>query len=91
MAKAYPNSQIIGFDYHKPSIERARKEAEKEGLKNISFEVAGSTDYPGDDYDLVTFFDCFHDMGNPAGAAKHVLQTLKKKRWYVDASRAVCQ
>jgi SAM-dependent methyltransferase len=79
MAKAYPNSQILGFDYHKPSIERARKEAEKEGLKNISFEVAGSTDYPGDDYDLVTFFDCFHDMGNPAGAAKHVLQTLKKK------------
>jgi SAM-dependent methyltransferase len=79
MAKAYPNSQIIGFDYHKPSIERARKEAEKEGLKNISFEVAGSTDYPGDDYDLVTFFDSFHDMGNPAGAAKHVLQTLKKK------------
>jgi SAM-dependent methyltransferase len=79
MAKAYPNSQIIGFDYHRPSIERARREAEKEGLKNISFEVAGSTDYPGDDYDLVTFFDSFHDMGNPDGAAKHVLQTLKKK------------
>jgi SAM-dependent methyltransferase len=79
MAKAYPNSQIIGFDYHRPSIEWARKEAEKEGLKNISFEVAGATDYPGDDYDLITFFDCFHDMGNPAGAAKHVLQTLKKK------------
>jgi SAM-dependent methyltransferase len=79
MAKAYPNSQIIGFDYHKPSIEWARNQAEKEGLKNISFEVSGATDYPGDDYDLVTFFDCFHDMGNPAGAAKHVLQTLKKK------------
>ena len=79
MAKAYPNSRIIGFDYHEPSIERARKQAEKEGLKNLTFEVAGSTDYPGDDYDLVTFFDCFHDMGNPAGAAKHVLQTLMKK------------
>jgi SAM-dependent methyltransferase len=79
MAKAYPNSEVIGFDYHRPSIEWARKQAEKEGLKNISFEVAGATDYPGDDYDLVTFFDCFHDMGNPAGAAKHVLQTLKKK------------
>jgi SAM-dependent methyltransferase len=79
MAKAYPNSQIIGFDYHGPSIEWARKQAEKEGLKNIRFEVAPSTDYPGDDYDLVTFFDCFHDMGNPSGAAKHVLQTLKKK------------
>jgi SAM-dependent methyltransferase len=79
MAKAYPNSEVIGFDYHRPSIEWARKQAEKEGLKNISFEVAGATDYPGEDYDLVTFFDCFHDMGNPAGAAKHVLQTLKKK------------
>jgi SAM-dependent methyltransferase len=79
MAKAYPNSTIVGFDYHKSSIERARKNAEKEGLKNITFEVAGSTDYPGDDYDLVSFFDCFHDMGNPAGAAQHVLQTLKNK------------
>ena len=79
MAKAYPNSKVIGFDYHKPSIERAREQAEKEGLENIAFEVAGATDYPGDDYDLITFFDCFHDMGNPAGAAKHVLQTLEKK------------
>jgi Methyltransferase domain len=80
MAKAYPNAQIIGFDYHRPSIEWARKQAEnEEGLKNITFEVAGATDYPGDDYDLVTFFDCFHDMGNPSGAAKYVLQTLKKK------------
>jgi SAM-dependent methyltransferase len=79
MAKAYSNSEVLGFDYHRPSIEWARKEAEKEGLKNIAFEVAGATDYPGDDYDLVTFFDSFHDMGNPAGAAKHVLQTLKKK------------
>ena len=80
MAKAYPNSKIIGFDYHRPSIEWARKQAEKEGLKNITFEVAGATDYPGDDYDLVTFFDCFHDMGNPTGAARHVLQTLNKKK-----------
>ena len=46
MAKVYPNSQFIGFDYHRPSVERARKEAEKEGLKNITFEVAASTDYP---------------------------------------------
>jgi len=79
MAKAYPNSKIVGYDYHKPSIEWARKQAETEGLKNITFEVAGSTDYPGDDYDMVAFFDCYHDMGNPSGAAKHVLQSLKKK------------
>lgn len=79
MARAYPNAKIIGFDYHKPSIEWARKQAEKEDLRNVTFEVANSTNYPGDDYDLITFFDCFHDMGDPAGAAKHALQTLKKK------------
>jgi SAM-dependent methyltransferase len=79
MAKAYPNSKIRGFDSHKPSIEWARREAEKEGLQNLTFDVANSTDYPGDDYDLVAFFDCFHDMGDPAGAAKHVLETLKKQ------------
>jgi SAM-dependent methyltransferase len=79
MAKAYPNSKIVGFDSHKPSIEWARRKAEKEGLQNITFEVANSTDYPGDDYDLVAFFDCFHDMGNPAEVARHVFQTLNKK------------
>ncbi len=79
MAKAYPNSTIVGFDYHKSSIEWARNNAEKEGLKNIAFEVSESTGYPGDDYDLVAFFDCFHDMGNPSAAAQHVLQTLKNK------------
>ena len=71
MAKAYPKAKIMGFDSHKPSIEWARKQAEKEGLQNITFEVAKSTDYPGEDYDLVAFFDCFHDMGNPVGAARH--------------------
>jgi SAM-dependent methyltransferase len=79
IAKAYPNANIVGFDFHSPSIEWARKEAEKERVENVTFEVAGSTDYPGDDYDLVAFFDCFHDMGNPSGAAKHVLETLRKK------------
>ncbi len=79
MAKAYPKSDVIGFDYHKPSIEQARRLARKEGVKNVTFKVAGSTDYPGIDYELVAFFDCFHDMGNPAGAAAHVLKTVKKK------------
>jgi hypothetical protein len=77
--KSIPNAKFIGFDYHKPSIERARKQAEKEGLQNISFEVAQATDYPGEVYDLVALFDCFHDIGDPIGAAKHSLQALKKK------------
>ena len=79
MAKAYPDSKFTGYDFHPPSIEWARKQAEKDGLRNVSFEVAGSADYPGDDYDMVAFFDCFHDMSDPAGAAKHALQALKKK------------
>ncbi len=82
MAKAYPNSKFIGFDYHKPSIEVARKRAKEEGLSEdrITFEVASSTDFPskeGEGYDLVAFFDCLHDMGDTSGAASHVLQTLK--------------
>lgn len=81
MAKAYPNSKFIGFDYHRPSIEIARKRAKEEGLTEdrITFEVASSTDFPSKDngYDLVAFFDCLHDMGDPGGAASHVLKTLK--------------
>lgn len=79
MARAYPNAKIVGFDYHRPSIEWARKQADKEGLQNITFEVAQASDYPGEDYDLVALFDCFHDMGDPVGAAKHALQTPKNK------------
>jgi SAM-dependent methyltransferase len=82
MAKAYPNSKFIGFDNHGASIEIARKQAKEEGLieDRIAFEVASSTDFPSKDngYDLVAFFDCLHDMGDPGGAASHVLKTLKQ-------------
>ena len=86
MAKAYPNSKFIGYDYHEPSIEIARTRAKEEGLTEdrITFEVASSTDFPSKDsvdddegYDLVAFFDCLHDMGDPSSAATRVLKTLK--------------
>ncbi len=76
MAQAYPNSTFTGFDFHGPSIERARELAREEGVDNASFEVAAAKTYPGSDFDLVTFFDCLHDMGDPAGAAAHVHQSL---------------
>jgi 2-polyprenyl-3-methyl-5-hydroxy-6-metoxy-1,4-benzoquinol methylase len=76
MARAFPNSHFIGFDYHPASIERARKSAEDAGVSaNTSFEVAQAKTYPGT-YDLVAFFDCLHDMGDPVGAATHVRETL---------------
>jgi 2-polyprenyl-3-methyl-5-hydroxy-6-metoxy-1,4-benzoquinol methylase len=78
MAKAYPKSTFVGFDYHKPSILAARKRAKEAGVKNIAFTVAKSTDYPGTSYEFVAHFDCLHDMGDPVGAAKHVRETLKK-------------
>jgi SAM-dependent methyltransferase len=78
MAQAYPNSQFRGFDYHEESIEAARKAAARAGVGGrCSFEVAPSKTYPGSDYDLVAFFDCLHDMGDPVGAAAHVRGTLK--------------
>src|SRR5277367_3015410 len=77
MAKAFPKSKFFGFDYHEPSIEWARKAAAAEGLSDrVKFDVGTAKDYPGKDYTLVTFFDCLHDMGDPAGAAKHVHSTL---------------
>lgn len=78
LAKAYPEAQITGFDYHAPSVETARKTAQKEGIGDkLRFETAKSTDFPGKDYDLVCFFDCLHDMGDPVGAAKQVKKALK--------------
>lgn len=77
MAKAYPASEFKGFDYHGPSIERAREHATKAGVADrVKFEVAPAKSFPGKDYDFVAFFDCLHDMGDPAGAAKHVRQAL---------------
>jgi 2-polyprenyl-3-methyl-5-hydroxy-6-metoxy-1,4-benzoquinol methylase len=76
MARAYPKSRFTGFDYHAPSIERARKAAEENGVSgNTKFEVASAKAYPGK-YDLVAFFDCLHDMGDPVGASAHVRQSL---------------
>ena len=77
MARAFPSSSFTGFDYHGASVERARAAAREAGVeRSCRFEVADAKSYPGNDYDLVAFFDCLHDMGDPAGAAKHVRQSL---------------
>jgi SAM-dependent methyltransferase len=77
MARAFPESAFTGFDYHVPSIDAARKAAAEAGVDDrVSFEVAPAKEYPGTGYDLVAFFDCLHDMGDPAGAARHVLSSL---------------
>jgi SAM-dependent methyltransferase len=77
MAEAYPKSTFVGFDYHARSIELAREAAEKAGLSDrVNFETAKAKDFPGKDYQFVAFFDCLHDMGDPEGAARHVLQSL---------------
>jgi SAM-dependent methyltransferase len=79
MAQAYPNSKFFGFDYHKPSIERAKALAQEAGVGDrITFAQASAKDFPAKDYDLVAFFDCLHDMGDPVGAGKHVKETLAK-------------
>jgi SAM-dependent methyltransferase len=79
LAKAFPKSTFTGYDYHAPSIERCKKLAAEAGVADrVKFEVAHSREFPAKDLDLVAFFDCLHDMGDPVGAAKHVLSTLKK-------------
>ena len=80
MAQAFPNSTFTGFDYHGPSIEHARAAAKEAGFTNgrLKFEVAAAKDFPGGDYDFVAVFDCLHDMGDPAGASRHVRESLKQ-------------
>jgi len=78
MARAYPHSRFIGFDYHPGSVEAAREAAAAEGLADrVSFEVAAAKEVPSQGFDLVCCFDCLHDMGDPAGAARHLRGTLK--------------
>ena len=77
MAEAFPASTFVGFDYHGPSIDAARKRAADAGVGDrVSFEVASAHDFPGDGYGLVAFFDCLHDMSDPLGAARHVHEAL---------------
>ena len=77
MAKAFPASRFVGFDYHEGSIDWARGVAKREGVADrVTFEVASAKDYPGTDYDLVAFFDSLHDMGDPVGVGSHVRKSL---------------
>jgi 2-polyprenyl-3-methyl-5-hydroxy-6-metoxy-1,4-benzoquinol methylase len=78
MAQAFPNSTFVGSDYHQGSIETARARAQEAGVADrVRFEIEPAAAYGGTGYDLVTMFDCLHDMGDPIGAARHVRGTLK--------------
>jgi SAM-dependent methyltransferase len=77
MAQAFPASTFVGSDYHEGSIATARKRAAEAGVSDrVRFETAAASSYSGSGYDLVTMFDCLHDMGDPVGAARHVYQSL---------------
>jgi SAM-dependent methyltransferase len=77
MARAFPNSEFVGIDYHPESIATARARAKESGADNATFEVADATSYAARDFDLVAFFDALHDMADPSGAARHARRALK--------------
>jgi len=77
MAKTYPNSTFIGYDYHADSIRTARERAQAAGAMNVRFEVADAVSYPDQSFDLIAFFDCLHDMGDPIGVSRHARRALK--------------
>jgi hypothetical protein len=78
MAQAYPASRFFGFDYHAPSIEKARAAAEEAGVGDrVTFRQATAAGFPPQGYDMVAMFDCLHDMGDPVGAGRHVKETLR--------------
>ena len=79
MAQAFPESSFVGFDAHDASIAAARKAAAEAGVNDrVTFEVATAKDFPGTGYDLITFFDCLHDMGDPVGALRHASAALAR-------------
>jgi SAM-dependent methyltransferase len=73
---AFPTADVVGFDYHAPSIEAARQRAAEADVDSVRFDVATSSDFPGSDYDVIAFFDCFHDLGDPPAAARHARSAL---------------
>lgn len=77
MAEAYPQSRFIGFDFHAPSIEEARHHAADHGLGDrVRFEVAKAKEIAENGFDLITMYDCLHDMGDPRGCAAHMRRIL---------------
>jgi ubiquinone/menaquinone biosynthesis C-methylase UbiE len=79
MAQAYPDSRFWGFDNHEDSIEAAQKQVRSQALTGVvSFKKATAQTYPADGFDLICFFDCLHDMGDPVGAAQHAAKALAK-------------
>jgi 2-polyprenyl-3-methyl-5-hydroxy-6-metoxy-1,4-benzoquinol methylase len=77
MARAFPKSRFYGFDFHEPSVELARKHAAEAGLtQQVTFEVASAEKIPGGKYDLITYFDCLHDLGDPGRALKRAEEVL---------------
>ncbi|MGH6889996.1 MAG: class I SAM-dependent methyltransferase [Rhizomicrobium sp.] len=77
MARAFPNSEFVGYDYHPASIETAHLRAKEADVGNVRFEVADGASYDGRDFDLICFFDCLHDMADPVGAARRAREALK--------------
>jgi ubiquinone/menaquinone biosynthesis C-methylase UbiE len=78
MAKAFPNSRFVGYDFHGPSIEQANTHAADHGLRDrVRFEAVSAKEIGERDFDLITMFDCLHDMGDPRGCARHVRSLLK--------------
>jgi SAM-dependent methyltransferase len=91
MAQAFPKSQFFGFDYHAPSIERAQAIAKEAGVSDRAiFAQATAKDFPVKGYDLVAFFDCLHDMGDPVGAGKHVKEALAKDGTWMIVEPQAC-
>jgi len=90
MAQASPNSPFVGSDYHQGSVALARERSAAAGVADRAiFEVASATEFGGGIYDLVTTFDCLHDMGDPVAAAVHVRDQLADDgTWLVVEPRA---
>ena len=83
LALEYETASFVGYDIHAPSIDEANKEAEKLGLADrLQYKVGNAEEYEGK-YEVITFFDCLHDMGDPLGAARYARSKLNSNGWVI--------
>ena len=90
MAQAYPRAHVHGSDYHEASIAEARRLAAEAGVgERVEFAVEPAEALAGGAHDLVTSFDCLHDMGDPVGVARQVRAALAADgTWMIVEPRA---
>jgi SAM-dependent methyltransferase len=78
MGRAFPRSHFIGYELSRHALARARENLQRAGLSNLEFCDVTTDPLPCDgSFDLITTFDCIHDMAHPRPVVEAIRRSLK--------------